>query len=172
MPDMLVHLLKLPPVEPLENALLAHNIVLRRALTPDRRRVLRWVETVMGPSAADECEACYAHTPVSLFIATQGAQIVGFACYNATAPDFFGPTAVDPACRGKGVGKALLVRALRALRDEGYVYAVIGGVGPVDFYRQCVGATLIADSDPGIYEGFLARLEEVAQHAAAPSGPV
>lgn len=167
MPDMLVHLLKLPPVEPLETALLQHGIVLRRAMTPDRRRVLRWVEAVMSPSAADECEACYAHTPVSLFIATQGAQIVGFACYNATAPDFFGPTAVNPACRGKGVGKALLVRALRALRDEGYVYAVIGGVGPADFYRQCVGAALIPDSGPGIYEDFLGRLEEEARNNVA-----
>lgn len=168
MPDMLVHLLKLPPVEPLEAALRQQGITLRRAMTPDRRRVLRWAEAVMGPSAADECEACFAHTPVSLFLATQGAQIAGFACYNATAPDFFGPTAVDPACRGKGMGRALLVRTLQAMRDEGYVYAVIGGVGPVAFYQECVGATLIPDSDPGIYEDFLGRLEAEATDAAEP----
>ena len=33
----------------------------------------------------------------------------------------------------------------------GYVYGIIGGVGPAEFYAKAVGATLIADSSPGIY---------------------
>ncbi len=160
MPDMLVNLLKLPKEDALLATLAQSGIVLRRALTPDRHRILPWISDIMGASAASECEACFARTPVSLFIATEGATIIGFAAYNATAPDFFGPTSVAESCRGKGVGKALLIRALRALREEGYVYAIIGGVGPAAFYTGAVGATLIEGSDPGIYEDFLGRLEE------------
>jgi len=39
-----------------------------------------------------------------------------------------------------------------ALRiSEGYAYAIIGGVGPAEFYSKIVGATLIDNSVPGIY---------------------
>ncbi len=159
MPDMLVNLLTLPSEDALLDALLTEGIHIRRAMTPDKHRILPRIAEIMGQSAASECEACFARIPVSLFIATKGASVIGFAAYNATAPDFFGPTSVDETYRGKGIGKALLIRALRALKEEGYVYAIIGGVGPVGFYEGSVGATLIEGSDPGIYEGFLGRLE-------------
>jgi len=51
----------------------------------------------------------------------------------------------------------LLLRSLRAMRDEGYVYAIIGGVGPAEFYEKCVGATLIEGSTPGIYRDLLGK---------------
>ncbi len=70
---------------------------------------------------------------------------------------FFGPTRVLDSERGKGIGKALLLRSLRAMRDEGYVYAIIGGVGPAEFYEKCVGATLIEGSTPGIYRDLLGK---------------
>jgi hypothetical protein len=37
----------------------------------------------------------------------------------------------------------------------GYVYAVIGRAGPVEFYQKAVGAIVIPDSDPGIYTDLL-----------------
>jgi predicted N-acetyltransferase YhbS len=90
-----------------------------------------------------------------LFVATREKEILGYACYNATAPDFFGPTRVLDGEQGKQIGKALLLRSLHALQDEGYAYAIIGGVGPRQFYEKCVGATLIEGSKPGIYKDFL-----------------
>jgi hypothetical protein len=54
-----------------------------------------------------------------------------------------------------GVGKALLVSALEQMRALGYGYAVIGGVGPQEFYAKCVGATVIENSSPGIYADIL-----------------
>lgn len=41
------------------------------------------------------------------------------------------------------------------MRSQGYGYAIIGGVGPADFYAETVGATPIEGSDPGIYRGML-----------------
>mgnify|MGYP002170740949 CR=1 FL=1 len=77
-------------------------------MAPDRFRVMEWVKQNSGTNAAGECEACFAHTPVSMYIAVRGKEIIGYACYDAIAPDFFGPTRVSRTEQGKGVGKALL----------------------------------------------------------------
>ena len=65
------------------------------------------------------------------------------------------PTGVLEATRSQGIGKALLFRALEALREEGYAYAIIGGVGPREFYEQACGAMEITGSDPSIYDDLL-----------------
>jgi predicted N-acetyltransferase YhbS len=54
-----------------------------------------------------------------------------------------------------GLGKALLFKSLEALRDLGYAYAIIGGVGPKEFYAKACGAIEIPGSDPGIYTDLL-----------------
>lgn len=161
MPDMLVNLLKLPHEQPLMQSLEQQNIQIRRALAPDKLRIVSWVQQYSGKNAAGECDVCFSRLPVSCFIATRGAKIIGYACYNAIAPDFFGPTRVLDMEQGRSIGKALLLRSLYAMRDEGYLYAIIGGVGPQVFYEKCVGAILIPDSSPGIYRDFLGALEKL-----------
>ncbi|MBP8855017.1 MAG: GNAT family N-acetyltransferase [Oscillospiraceae bacterium] len=160
MPDMLVKLYDLPDYAPACAVCAEANIIIRRAMAPDKHRVLEAVRRISGECAAGECDVCFAHTPVSCFVATRGKEILGYACYNSTAPDFFGPTALQADERGHGVGKALLLRSLAALHDEGYAYAIIGGVGPAEFYTKCVGATIIPDSTPGIYKDFIHTLAE------------
>ena len=159
MSDMLVKLYELP-----EDAALAvprdESVQIRRAMAPDKQLVVEWVKEHSDVSAAGECDVCFAHTPISCFIATRGTQILGYACYDATAPDFFGPTRVLDEEQGGGIGKALLLRCLAAMRAEGYAYAIIGGVGPQEFYAKCAGAVLIPDSTPGIYRDFLGGMEE------------
>ena len=44
---------------------------------------------------------------------------------------------------------------MHAMFEMGYVYGIIGGVGPVEFYRKTVGAIEIPDSTPGIYTDIL-----------------
>ena len=48
-------------------------------------------------------------------------------------------------------GIALLLATLHGMKDAGYGYGVIGGAGPVDFYKKCCGAIVIEDSTPGVY---------------------
>ena len=159
MPDMLVKLYDLP-----EDAQTAcprdESVQIRRAMAPDKFRVEEWVKENSGLSAEVECDVCFARPAVSCFIATRGKKILGYACYDATAPDFFGPTRVLDEEQGGGIGRALLLRSLAAMRAEGYAYAVIGGVGPQEFYKKCVGAMLIPDSVPGIYRDFLGGMKE------------
>jgi GNAT superfamily N-acetyltransferase len=155
MPDMLVKLYNLKPSDPVVDALAEKGIQIRRAMAPDKQRILAWIAEHSSISAQGEADVCFGSHPISLFVATEGKQIIGYACYNATAPDFFGPTRVLDSKQGLGVGKALLLRSLEALRDEGYAYAIIGGVGPVAFYQKCVDAILIDGSTPGIYRDYL-----------------
>ncbi len=81
--------------------------------------------------------------------------MIGFAGFECTRKAFFGPTGVDEKERGRGIGKALLMASLVSLRDLGYVYGIIGAAGPVQFYEEMVGATVIPDSEPGIYTDLL-----------------
>jgi hypothetical protein len=41
------------------------------------------------------------------------------------------------------------------MRSKGHHYAVLGWVGAAAFYERCLGATTIADSEPGMYRGML-----------------
>ena len=88
MPDMLVKLYDLPDEAPALARSRAFVVEIRRAMPPDRERVLRWVGEHSGECAAGECAVAFAHTHCGCWIATRGAEIVGYACYDATAPDF------------------------------------------------------------------------------------
>ncbi|MDY3286450.1 MAG: GNAT family N-acetyltransferase, partial [Eubacteriales bacterium] len=57
--------------------------------------------------------------------------------------------------RHAGIGTVLLLRCLRAMREDGYGYAIIGSAGPVDYYRKVCGATVIEGSSPGIYSDLI-----------------
>lgn len=159
MPDMLVKLYELPEFEDVLSQVYGHGIEIRRAMAPDKNRILSWIGEHSTQGAVGEADVCFSHTPISLFLATRGKEIVGYACYNATAPNFFGPTKVLESEQKKGVGKALLLKSLDALRAQGYAYAIIGGVGPQQFYEKVVGATLIEGSKPGIYKDYLGAKE-------------
>jgi predicted N-acetyltransferase YhbS len=131
------------------------DLRVRRAQPFELSLVRRFVETNFSLSWADEISVGFAHQPVSVFVATIERELVGFAAYECTRRGFFGPTGVIPAAQGKGIGKALLLASLIALREMGYVYAIIAAAGPVDFYRKTVGAIAIPDSEPGIYTDLL-----------------
>jgi GNAT superfamily N-acetyltransferase len=148
---MLVKLYELPDIEPTLAPLREKGINIRHAMPYELTPVLSWVREHFGQSWADECAGSFARQPVSCIIATQGGAMLGFACYDATCRDYFGPTGVMETYRKQGIGKALLLASLAALRAMGYAYAIIGGAGPVDFYANAVGATVIEGSIPGIY---------------------
>ena len=153
MADMLVRLYSLPSLD-ISN-LEKEGITIQRTFPADKKAVLEWVEKNFSSYGAAECERTFFNNPVSTFLAVKDKKIVGFASYNGTARDFFGPTAVSDEYRGKGIGKALLLSCLYALKEEGYYYAIIGGVGPAAFYQECCGAIMIPSSTPGPYKDFL-----------------
>lgn len=153
MPDLLVNLLKLPPLEE------AGAFIVRRAQPFELTPVRQFVGENFSPKWADEISVGFARQPISVFIATIDREIVGFAAYECTRRSFFGPTGVLQSAQGRGIGKALALASLHALREMGYVYAIIGAAGPVRFYQKTVGAIIIPDSEPGIYTDALKKKE-------------
>ncbi|MGE0599025.1 MAG: GNAT family N-acetyltransferase [Dehalococcoidia bacterium] len=150
MPDMLVKLYDLADVSPEVAALRERGVHCRRAEAYERSAVLAFARSHF-PHWADELAVGFGSAPPPVYIAVEQGTVLGFACYNVTRPNFFGPTGVDESRRGEGIGRVLLLQCLGALKAEGYAYAIIGGVGPAGFYEKAVGGTLIPGSDPGIY---------------------
>lgn len=154
MPDMLVKLYDLPDSRKVYQKMEEQGIKILRAMTPNKTKVAEWVQEHFSAGWADEISAAFTHFPVSCFIAydEKEKKILGFAGYDCTYRDFFGPTGVDATQRGKGIGGALFLRCMEAMREEGYGYAIIGSAGPVDFYKKLGNAIVIEDSSPGIYK--------------------
>ena len=151
MADMLVKLYDLPEVKALDKKLKNRGILIRTALAYEKHEVIEWVSNTFGKQWASECEAAFSKLPVSCFIATERGGIIGFAGYDCTCRNFFGPTGVVENKRGLGIGKALLLSCLYAMAADGYAYAIIGGVSSQEFYAKVAGATIIDGSSPGIY---------------------
>ena len=153
--DMLVKLYDLPDSRAAFEELRAQGFNIRRALAPEKHRVAAWVRDHFSEGWASETEIAFARQPTCCFIAIKEGRIVGFACHDATCRNFFGPTGVAAEVRKTGVGKGLLLACLEAMKQQGFGYAIIGGVGPAAYYSKTVGAIAIEGSEPGVYEGLL-----------------
>ena len=152
MADLLVKLYALPPSAPLLEQLRSKGVEIKRAIGPEKCVVADWAAKNFSQAWGSECEVALCARPSTCFLAVKNKIIIGFACYDSTARGFFGPIGVEGTARTSGIGKALLVRTLEAMREAGYGYAVIGWAGPVEFFRKAVGATVIEGSEPGIYK--------------------
>ncbi len=153
--DMLVRLYDLPDNTVLYRKVAEHGVTLRRARAFEKHTVAAFVREHFSEKWVSEVEVAIARQPPACFIATRDKRILGFACHDTTARGFFGPTGVAEEARGLGIGKALLMMSLEALRDMGHAYGFIGGVGPKEFYAKTCGAVEIPGSDPGIYGDIL-----------------
>ncbi len=98
-----------------------------------------------------EADLAYRQSPITACVAEREGRIVGFAAYECTRRGYFGPTGVLPDERDRGMGAALLFRCLESMGEMGYAYAVIGGVGPKEYYEKLCGAFVIPGSEVGVY---------------------
>ncbi len=158
MQDMLVKLYNLDSYQISNDSLISQGITIRIAIAPDLIEISGWISEKFGQRWAGEATKAIVSSPSTCFIAIHNKSIAGFACYDATAKGFFGPTGVDESMRGKGVGRALLIRTLNAMYENGYAYAIIGGVGPAGFYEKSCGATIISDSSPGYFKNMISTV--------------
>ena len=170
MTDMLVKLYALPELAPHVTTLAQSGIEIRRAHPSERYVLSAWVhEHFEDSSWAVGCEVALERQPVSCYLAIKKRQrqmpgtnpydlpdevLLGFACYDVASKGMFGPLGVDEKYRGQGIGTALLLACLYAMKEE-YAYAVIGWVSSEEFYARAAGATVIPDSEPGIFHGQL-----------------
>ena len=152
MPDMICSLIHLPASREIFTALRDQGVHIRRVNPWEKSKLCDFIRTHFSQGWIDETDVALSRQPVTCYVAVHNGQIIGFANYECSRRSYFGPTGVDPAWRGKGIGKALLFAALRGLRELGYTYAIIGDAGPVDFYRATVGAMPLTFGDGrGVY---------------------
>ena len=154
MADMLVKLFHLTSPNELENFLLDEGIRIKRALAPDKSKIEEFAKICANEDYSDEVSIALTNVPATCYIATKGKKLVGFACFEVTSKNFFGPMAVLEEYRRKGIGKALLLKSLISMREMGYAYAVIGWPtkSAIPFYEESVNAILIDESSSGIYK--------------------
>ena len=122
MPDMLVKLYKLPETNELYKKLEDNGIVIMRPMTPNKTKVVEWVREHFSDGWADEISAAFTKFPVSCFIAydVNEKKMLGFAGYDCTYRDFFGPTGVDATQRGRGIGKMVMQTVIARLQELGF----------------------------------------------------
>jgi GNAT superfamily N-acetyltransferase len=146
MTDMIVSLQTLPAP-----AVLPEGVSLAPAKPYDRNTIVGWVRAEFGDAWASEVACGFGQHPCRVLVVSRAEALLGFACFDVTFPAFFGPTGVVEDARGLGLGKALLIEALWALKAQGYVYGFIGDAGPMAFYQKTVGAVPLPDSLSGGY---------------------
>jgi predicted N-acetyltransferase YhbS len=155
MHDMLVKLYDIPDDWTFVRDLEEQDVCIRKPIGPEHQLIVRWVREKFHAAWSSEIQNALASRPISCFVAVKNKTMVGFACYDATALGYFGPTGVEGKYRGKGIGKALLLACLLDMKLKGYGYAIIGGVGPADYYKKTVNAVDIPDSTPGIWKTWM-----------------
>ncbi len=168
MPDMLAKLYTLPPLAPILSGLTAAGIEVRPGHSSEKYVISEWATRHFRPRWGVACEIGLAASPVTCYIAVEkdrahtptanpydlpAEKLLGFGCYDVAAKGVFGPTGVREDYRMRGIGKALLLACLYAMYDDGYAYAIIDQVGPIEFYVKTVGATVIEGSEPGFIHG-------------------
>ena len=131
------------------------KIIIRKLNVYESHLLIDWVGEHFSKKWQSEVQVAMSRQPATVWVATYEKEIMGFACYDTTAKGFFGPTGVDAKYRGLGLGKVLLYKSLESLKELGYVYAFIGGVGPRDFYENVCGARVIGESDQALYQDIL-----------------
>jgi GNAT superfamily N-acetyltransferase len=155
MPDMLVKLYTLPPLQPYLDATSSQGITIRRPIAPEKQVVITWVRNHFNAGWVSEAEGCFSNMPVSCYVAIGNETVIGFSCYETTRKNFFGPLGVAPEEQGKGIGKTLLLQALYAMRELGYSYSIIGFTGVPGFYEKFLNALPIPGSEKSFFEGIL-----------------
>ncbi len=123
------------------------DVEVRRATDSDRERLSSLITSEFAESWMGATAVAYQRRPVSAFAAIRGHEVIGFAFYDIAFRGYFGPTGVNEADRSAGIGARLLIAALSDMVLKGYAYAVIGDVGPIEFYEKVCGAMVISKGD-------------------------
>ncbi|MBK5504847.1 GNAT family N-acetyltransferase [Bacillus sp. TH12] len=124
---------------------------IRKAISSDFEKLARFVKDEFGERWLKSLDYGFRtyKEELPIFIAEQGGEIIGFACYDVVRgkKGLFGPMGTAKHNRVNGVGKTLLNHCLYNMKKSGYEYAIIGQAGPIEFYERYCNARLIPIGD-------------------------
>ena len=126
----------------IEPPIAAAGYRIRRAVADDAAALDAMVRSAF--SGAQAYEIARALEVGGVHIALHSEKIVAFAAHdgNNRGLGWFGPAGTLADHRGKGVGEILLVHCMADVAERGQNETIVAWVGPVDFYRRAVGATV------------------------------
>lgn len=147
--------------EPSELRIGTETIQIRRAEPREYLAIVEWIRAEFGRGWASEMSYAFRATPPGCLIAVRKSRteklshrLAGGMSYSTSAPGFTASTVVHPALRGHGIELAdeLVLATLRALRSDGFDYAIFGGVSRrIALLRAYCQAWTIRGSCPGIF---------------------
>ena len=82
MADMLVKLYNINSFSEQEDRLLEHGVRIKRALAPDKSKIVEFAQTCSNEDYSDEVEIAFSNHPITCYIATKEKKIIGFACFG------------------------------------------------------------------------------------------
>jgi len=151
--DMLVPLLALPDPGPVIERAGRSGVRVRRARAWEAPAIQRFIaDEGFDQRWSAETTIGFGRRPISVFVAERGGAIVGFAAYDCGSRGIAGPIGVPTSGRSAGAGAALLLRTLADMRAIGYIYAIIGAIGPAEFFERACGAVLLPSAWPSYVE--------------------
>ena len=109
-----------------------------KRIEPSEREALSALLSSVFPHWLDTVKRVPERGPQRLHIASAQDSVIGFAVSDG---EWFGPIGVDPAYRGKGIGRTLLLRCLRDVRERGHERALIGWAN-FPFYARTISAPI------------------------------
>ncbi len=121
------------------------NIHCRKAKQKDATWLKSFVENEFGNRWIAAVENGLSQENIPIFITIENNQINGFACFDVgrNKKGLFGPMGTSLSNRVQGIGYTLLHHCLREMKEKDYEYAIIGQVGPLEFYEQACNAVII-----------------------------
>lgn len=119
-----------------EEMLKAEGITIRRLTAADREALGEFMLREFSRAWLMETSLAYENDPPTCHVAIVKDRIEAFAAGQVCGEGWFGPMGTSATLRGKGIGRVLMYRCFRDLRDLGYGGAVIPWVGPPEFYAK------------------------------------
>ncbi|MFJ7950687.1 GNAT family N-acetyltransferase [Lysinibacillus sp. NPDC096418] len=139
--DMIVSLkdYSFPPIP-------ASNLTFKKAEQSDSASLKTFVEKEFGKGWLDSIENGFLQVDIPIFIALEDQNLVGFSCFDVVRgkKGLFGPMGTSFSNRINGIGNTLLHLCLVEMKERGYEYAIIGEVGPLEFYEKSCNAVVIS----------------------------
>jgi mycothiol synthase len=119
-----------------EQRLASQGVFIRRATEQDLPAIAGFFQRTFGDDWRVETTLAMTREPPAVHLALKGSDIVGFAAHSGMNREWgnFGPMGIVDEMRGLGIGRILLYRCMKDLKDAGHTSAVIPWVGPYRFY--------------------------------------
>ena len=119
------------------------SFIVRRAALSDSNELFSFIEKEFNNKWLCTIKSGFFREIIPIYIAIEDNKIIGFGAHDIVKKGVFGPMGIKKAFRKKSVGYALLHSCLNDMHNDGYKYAIIDEAGPIEFYEETCGATII-----------------------------